>query len=85
MNFTREIQPACLPNQKSETYPGINIHAYMAGWGNLQTDGESPDQLQNVLVTIYDSSACNNKSIGLVINSAAQICVGNFFLFYLKK
>jgi hypothetical protein len=81
LNFTNEIQPACLPNQTSETYPGINIHAYMAGWGLLQTNGESPDELQNVLVSIYDSSVCNNRSIGLVLDSAAQICVGNFFCF----
>ena len=43
------------------------------GWGTT-SDGFEADLLQNVKLTIYNESSCENL---LLQNSSSQICAGN--------
>ena len=82
VTFTREIQPACLPFNKSPlNYPSINSTALIAGWG--LTNGFNEDslaiELQNALVQIFDCKEAN-ESI-----SDAITCSCNNFVTLKKK
>ena len=72
ITFNNYIQPAVLPSQKSNTYPGTNITAYVAGWGTTTAGGFTSDNLMNVKITIYDASFCDK--VGQLSNG--QICAG---------
>ena len=39
VTLSNSIQLACLPSNKSSTYPGTNKFAYAAGWGTLSYEG----------------------------------------------
>ena len=54
VSFTREIQPACLPDNKGKTYRGEEVVA--TGWGGLGTSWNAPtaDELQKVHLTVVD-------------------------------
>ena len=58
------IQVACLPNPKWSSqgfsYPPPNTPAWTLGWGTLQEGGETPNQLNNVKIFIYNSTFCRN-------------------------
>jgi hypothetical protein len=65
VTFTNEIQPACLPFDKSPyNYPYIGSTVLIAGWG--LTDGSDPnsiaDVLQNALVQISSCTAGISES-----------------------
>lgn len=71
------IQPACLPDQKSNSYPVPDRASYAAGWGTLSSGGSAPSKLNDVQLTIYSSSRCTNVDAGSTKNFDSQICAGD--------
>jgi hypothetical protein len=80
------VQISCLPPTKSNSYPGLNIPAFIVGWGST-SDTESTylnqgfrfnksDELQNAKITVYNSSACVGVYPDSEKNWNAQICAG---------
>lgn len=49
--------------------------AWISGWGSKKTGGDFAPVLQNVKITIYDSSQCSR--IATVKNWSVQICAGD--------
>ena len=71
------IQPACLPKEKN--YPTkTDIDSWAAGWGTVQVDGKASNTLQNVKLTIYNSSMCKLVGLGSRKNWNTQICAGEY-------
>ena len=82
VTFTKEIQPACLPfNKSSINYPTNGSTALIAGWG--LTDGSDPNSisnvLQNALVQMFDCKEANANI------SDTIICSCNNFVSLKKK
>ena len=72
------VQIACLPNPRyNRTFPQDNVISWGVGWGvsNTSTD-ESPDNLYDVKLTIYNSSMCGRIESENVMNWNSQICAG---------
>ena len=74
------IHIACLPQVSSNSYPPANSVAYVAGWGTLSYEGSSPSNLNNVRITVYNSSRCGNVTDTNDWNS--QICAGEILGIY---
>ena len=74
VKLNQYIQLGCLPTNQSDTYPGINVAMYAAGWGLTSSEGTSPDFLNNVKITAYDASYCSLVSA----LENGQICAGMF-------
>ena len=55
--FNTFIQPACLPPYMSNTYPGLGVNAFAAGWG-LSSTNFTLNILQNVRLTTLTESSC---------------------------
>lgn len=73
------IQAACLPDSSVRYYPSqVNISSYVNGWGDLYGNGtvSLPSVLQNVQLTIYDSSMCSGVYPTITKNWNNQICAG---------
>jgi len=67
------IQLACLPPHISDTFPGVNIDAWVAGWGLLNmNDLFTPDLLHNVKLSILPNSSCSYSDF----KSNSMICAG---------
>ena len=56
--FTNEVRPACLPADLSATYAGAL--ATVTGWGLLSSEGNQPNVLQEVDVTVTTNTKCHN-------------------------
>ncbi len=56
-----KIQIACTPSLSSTNYPNnLSINKSIAvGWGTIQQGGPMSNFLNNVDLTIYDSSKCS--------------------------
>ena len=50
-----------------------------AGWGVTSSGGSQPINLNNVKLTVYDSTRCSNVGASIQHNWNAQICAGIFF------
>lgn len=74
------VKLACLPNA-STTYPPVNQNVWASGWGALSSGGSSPDKLQNVKLTVYNSAMCSNVSPTNTKSWNDQICAGIFDFF----
>ena len=72
VNLTTSIQPACLPEKTSNTYPGSGLYGFIAGWGTTFSGGSTPALLNNVKINVYDASTC--KNVAKLTNG--QICAG---------
>jgi hypothetical protein len=71
------IQIACLPpDSESKSYPGVNIPAWIVGWGSVSESGYNSDVLNNAKITVYNSSACDEVEPNSEKNWNTQICAG---------
>jgi secreted trypsin-like serine protease len=77
VDLNSKVQIACLPTNKSNSYPGTNVDSIAAGWGNLEFEGSSPNILNEVDLKIYESSYCSRVLKGLDKNWDSQICAGD--------
>lgn len=80
--INQEVQVACLPSPSSKKYPNSNPNiknVYAVGWGLLnETDKDTPDDLYNVKLNLYDGSYCDNELTFNPKNWDSQICAGNY-------
>ena len=60
--------------------PPVGDTCYVAGWGTLESGGNSPDELNSVNVELYDDSVCaNDQSYGPnEFLGELEICAGKF-------
>lgn len=72
--LNERIQTACLPEPRFELE--TNSSAWVAGWGSLKSGGSYSSTLQNVKITVYNSSFCNR--IFSRKNWTTQICAGEY-------
>lgn len=78
VELKRNIQIACLPPNKSSSYPKHNVDTWAIGWGLLdENDNYVAESLQNVKFTIYNSSMCSGVSVDAIKDWNKQICAGN--------
>ena len=74
--LTDYIQVACLPTDKSPSYPKENTTVFAVGWGVLKEDDEYiSNELQNVQLTVYNSTYCTNLT-EYTTDWNSQLCVG---------
>jgi len=77
VNFTKTIQPACLPaagEKIADGAPGI-----VTGWGLLQENGDDyPDLLQQAVLPAYNTEQCleDNQSVKANFDAKLQFCAG---------
>ena len=73
VTLNQKVQVACLPNEKSSTFPSPVRAAYAVGWGTTSYSGSVSDVLQAVDLKIYENSYCSWTSH----SSRSQICAGD--------
>ncbi|KAM6174127.1 chymotrypsin-like elastase family member 2A [Erethizon dorsatum] len=74
VTLSDKIQPACLP--PAGTILPNNYPCYVTGWGRLQTNGLSPDILQQGLLLVVDYDTCSSSSWwGSSVNTR-MVCAG---------
>lgn len=77
VSFSHQVQTACLPDRRASGFPtAVNTDVYVNGWGDVFGNETYPAILQNVKLTLYDSSACSRVLAQLSKNWNTQICAG---------
>lgn len=76
--MNENIQVACLPNAKWNQYPQPNVPAWSMGWGTTSEGGTTPNLLNNVKLTIYNSSYCSQVVAYDTKNWDTQLCAGDY-------
>ena len=76
LEFNDDVQPTCLP-LSSNWYPenDPNNRCFVSGWGTLEYEGNSPDNLQWVEVPAVTNAVCKQESYGNQITDS-MICAG---------
>jgi len=74
VQFTKAIQPACLPANSANSYSGRD--AVVSGWGTLSSGGSQPSILQEVTVKTMSSQQCRTTAYGNEITNN-MICASN--------
>lgn len=74
LTFTTTVRPVCLPNIGVDLSAGRQ--AWITGWGNLWSSGQSPDILNQAKVTIYSRETCNSPEVLNGRITATMICAG---------
>ncbi|KAM4606931.1 chymotrypsin-like elastase family member 2A [Discoglossus pictus] len=72
--YTDAIQPACLP-RGGDILPH-NFGCYVTGWGNIRTEGPSPDALQQGLLLVVDYATCSQSDWWGRSVKTNMICAG---------
>ncbi|XP_052047333.1 granzyme C-like [Apodemus sylvaticus] len=71
---TRAVRPLNLPRRNAHVKPGDVC--YMAGWGKITPEGEFPNTLQEVELTVQKDQVCESQ-FRSSYNKTNEICVGN--------
>ncbi|XP_053307626.1 chymotrypsin-like elastase family member 2A [Spea bombifrons] len=74
VEYSDTIQPACLP-PAGYILPN-SFGCYVTGWGNLQTNGPSPDKLQQGLLLVVDHETCSQSDWWGRVVKTSMICAG---------
>ncbi|KAM5248701.1 chymotrypsin-like elastase family member 2A [Ctenodactylus gundi] len=74
VSLSSKIQLACLP--PAGTILPNNYSCYVTGWGRLQTNGASPDVLQQGLLLVVDYATCSSPSWWGSSVKTNMICAG---------
>lgn len=77
-NLNQFIQIACLPKETSISYPPEGEKVIGIGWGTLEEGGIAAERLNNVALTVYNSSMCQYVSEFTEKNWDSQICSGEY-------
>uniref|UniRef100_A0A671LV79 Trypsin-2-like n=1 Tax=Sinocyclocheilus anshuiensis TaxID=1608454 RepID=A0A671LV79_9TELE len=72
VTFTNYIKPVCLAAAGSKFAAGTET--WVTGWGALQSEGLSPDKLQEVMIPVVSSSDCDDAYGGGITSN--MICAG---------
>ncbi|XP_028736571.2 chymotrypsin-like elastase family member 2A [Peromyscus leucopus] len=74
VTLTSKIQTACLPS--AGTILPNNYPCYVTGWGRLQTNGASPDVLQQGRLLVVDYATCSSASWWGSSVKTTMVCAG---------
>ncbi|XP_068099351.1 chymotrypsin-like elastase family member 2A [Hyperolius riggenbachi] len=74
VQFSDIIQPACLP--PAGAILQHNTACYVTGWGNLQTSGPAPNQLQQGLLMVVDHTTCSQGDWWGNLVEPNMVCAG---------
>ncbi|XP_028609815.1 chymotrypsin-like elastase family member 2A [Grammomys surdaster] len=74
VSLTSKIQTACLP--PAGTVLANNYPCYVTGWGRLQTNGASPDVLQQGRLLVVDYATCSSASWWGSSVKTTMVCAG---------
>lgn len=72
--LTSKIQTACLP--PAGTILPNNYPCYVTGWGRLQTNGATPDVLQQGRLLVVDYATCSSASWWGSSVKTNMVCAG---------
>jgi secreted trypsin-like serine protease len=70
VQFTKNIQPVCLPPSDLDDPKGL----FAAGWGRIDEGGRTSDRLHHVSLPKYSSAKCDAKFGGLFTDN--HLCAG---------
>ncbi|XP_029375546.1 enteropeptidase [Echeneis naucrates] len=73
VNFTKNIQPVCLPAEGQDIMPGRKC--FIAGWGRVAEQGSLPDILQEAQVPLMVQDQCQRQLPEYTITSS-MLCAG---------
>ncbi|XP_025042946.2 transmembrane protease serine 11F-like [Pelodiscus sinensis] len=74
VEFSGDIRKVCLPEEFSVFPP--NTSCFVTGWGALQDDGPSVNNLRQAEVKIIDTDICNRAEVYSGFISPGMVCAG---------
>ncbi|XP_005514295.2 chymotrypsin-like elastase family member 2A [Columba livia] len=74
VTLTDHIQLACLP--PAQSILSANTACYVTGWGRLQTNGPTPDDLQQALLRIVSHATCSQLTWWGSSVKTTMVCAG---------
>ncbi|XP_041508881.1 chymotrypsin-like elastase family member 2A [Microtus oregoni] len=74
VTLTSKIQTACLP--AAGTILANNYPCYVTGWGRLQTNGATPDVLQQGRLLVVDYATCSKSTWWGSTVKQSMVCAG---------
>jgi len=78
VNFDKEMQPACLPEDSFEHHLEPHRIAYSVGYGTANRMFFRRFSLSNALINIMHHSLCHNIDIHRTKDWTKQFCAGEF-------
>ncbi|NXR07249.1 TM11D protease, partial [Semnornis frantzii] len=74
IEFTSDIHSVCLP-EASHVFPA-NTSCFVTGWGALENDGSSVNQLRQAEVKIISTDICNRREVYGGAITSGMLCAG---------
>ncbi|XP_072784607.1 transmembrane protease serine 11E isoform X2 [Taeniopygia guttata] len=74
IEFTSDVHSVCLP-EASHVFRD-NTSCFVTGWGALENDGYSVNQLRQAEVRIINTEVCNTKQVYNGAITAGMLCAG---------
>ncbi|OPJ76017.1 transmembrane protease serine 11E [Patagioenas fasciata monilis] len=74
IEFTSDVHSVCLP-EASHIFPE-NTSCFVTGWGALENDGQSVNQLRQAEVKIISTEVCNGRAVYNGAITPGMLCAG---------
>ncbi|KAM6429105.1 transmembrane protease serine 11E-like [Rhynochetos jubatus] len=74
IEFTSDVHSVCLP-EASHVFPE-NTTCFVTGWGALENDGYSVNQLRQAEVKIISTATCNRRQVYAGAITPGMLCAG---------
>ncbi|NXN97037.1 TM11E protease, partial [Rhinopomastus cyanomelas] len=74
IEFTSDVHSVCLP-EASHVFPD-NASCFVTGWGALENDGSSVNQLRQAEVKIISTAICNRRQVYGGAITPGMLCAG---------
>uniref|UniRef100_A0A8D0EI49 Peptidase S1 domain-containing protein n=1 Tax=Strix occidentalis caurina TaxID=311401 RepID=A0A8D0EI49_STROC len=74
IEFTSDVHSVCLP-EASHIFPE-NTSCFVTGWGALENDGYSVNQLRQAEVKIISTATCNRRQVYSGAITPGMLCAG---------
>ncbi|KFW09794.1 Transmembrane protease serine 11E, partial [Eurypyga helias] len=74
IEFTSDVHSVCLP-ETSHVFPE-NTTCFVTGWGALENDGYSVNQLRQAEVKIISTAICNRRQVYAGAITPGMLCAG---------
>uniref|UniRef100_A0A672UQ53 Peptidase S1 domain-containing protein n=1 Tax=Strigops habroptila TaxID=2489341 RepID=A0A672UQ53_STRHB len=74
IEFTSDVHSVCLP-EASHVFPD-NSSCFVTGWGALENDGYSVNQLRQAEIRIINTATCNRREVYNGAITPGMLCAG---------